>query len=184
MVRRGIRIIGVKARSNPCRILSSCHVMSYHNIFYTISHQSHFITSHHIIAYHAMVCHTSYHNISHTISCQSISPHHIISYHTTNIISYLINSQKVFSKTFSSIKMFNFDWNSIDIRCYGYNWQWFSMGSGNSLVPSGSKPLPEPMLSKIYDVICQQATTSQYSQSRDVWSIVYSKLQMQTLSRN
>ena len=28
-----------------------------------------------------------------------------------------------------------------------------SAGSGNGLVPSGNKPLPEPMLTQIYDAI-------------------------------
>ena len=31
------------------------------------------------------------------------------------------------------------------------DWHFFSIGSDNSLLPSGNKLLPEPMLNKIYD---------------------------------
>ena len=30
-----------------------------------------------------------------------------------------------------------------------------NIGSGNGLVPSGNKPLPEPVLTKISNVICR-----------------------------
>ena len=35
----------------------------------------------------------------------------------------------------------------------GVNWWEFNIGSGNGLVPSGIKPLPEPVLTKIHDAI-------------------------------
>ena len=36
-----------------------------------------------------------------------------------------------------------------------------SIGSGNGLVPSGNKPLPEPVLKKISDAIwCHKVTVS------------------------
>ena len=33
------------------------------------------------------------------------------------------------------------------------NWWWDNIGSDNDLVPSGIKPLPEPVLTRIYVVI-------------------------------
>ena len=42
----------------------------------------------------------------------------------------------------------------------GSHW-WVNIGSGNGLVPSGTKPLPEPLLTKISDTIwCHYATMS------------------------
>ena len=41
------------------------------------------------------------------------------------------------------------------------DWRYVNIGSGNGLVPSGNKPLPEPMLTQIYVVIWRhQATKS------------------------
>ena len=35
----------------------------------------------------------------------------------------------------------------------GPHWRWVSIGLGNGLVPSGMKPLPEPMLTKYLGAI-------------------------------
>ena len=41
------------------------------------------------------------------------------------------------------------------------DWRYVNIGSGNGLVASGNKPLPEPMLTQIYVVIWRhQATKS------------------------
>ena len=37
--------------------------------------------------------------------------------------------------------------------------QWVNIASGNGLVPSGRRPLPEPMLTKFYDTIWRPLTT-------------------------
>ena len=36
------------------------------------------------------------------------------------------------------------------INTIGSCWYWVNIGSGNGLVPSGNKPLPEPILTQIY----------------------------------
>ena len=41
-----------------------------------------------------------------------------------------------------------FDMNDIEASC----WQ-FNIGSGDDLVPSGNKSLPEPMLTKVHDAL-------------------------------
>ena len=38
----------------------------------------------------------------------------------------------------------------------GSYWWQVNIGSGNGLVPSGNKPLPEPMLTQIYVAIWRQ----------------------------
>ena len=43
--------------------------------------------------------------------------------------------------------------NSPHMNGTGLNWREVNTGSGNGLVPSGNKPLPEPMWSKFYDAI-------------------------------
>ena len=40
-------------------------------------------------------------------------------------------------------------WNYPLINVTGLYWWWVNIGSGNGLVPSGNKPLPEPMLTQI-----------------------------------
>ena len=41
----------------------------------------------------------------------------------------------------------------IGITARGFRWWKVNIGSGNDLVPSGNKPLPEPRLSKISDAL-------------------------------
>ena len=43
-------------------------------------------------------------------------------------------------------------WNSFQVDVFGPHWWEVNIGSGNGLVPSGSKPLPEPMLTQIHIV--------------------------------
>ena len=42
-----------------------------------------------------------------------------------------------------------FFWNCPNINVTGLHWWSVNIGSGNGLVPSGNKPLPEPMLTQI-----------------------------------
>ena len=52
-------------------------------------------------------------------------------------------------------------WNCPDMNVIGLPWWWVSISSGNVLVPSGNKPLPEPMLTQISVAIWHhQATIS------------------------
>ena len=39
---------------------------------------------------------------------------------------------------------------SLEMSATEPHWRWVNMGSGNGLVPSGDKPLPEPMLTQKY----------------------------------
>ena len=41
-------------------------------------------------------------------------------------------------------------WNCPQMNVTRPYWWWVNIGSGNGLVPSGNKPLPEPMLTQIY----------------------------------
>ena len=43
-----------------------------------------------------------------------------------------------------------FLWNCSQVNATEHFWWWFNIGSGDGLVPSGKKPLPEPMLIQIY----------------------------------
>ena len=43
--------------------------------------------------------------------------------------------------------------NSSKMNATRPHWWSVNLGSGNGLVPSGNKPLPEPMLTKFYDII-------------------------------
>ena len=52
-------------------------------------------------------------------------------------------------------KMCRFDYNLTENFC-GSNWKYVSIGLGNGLVPSGNKPLHEPILTKMNDVICRR----------------------------
>ena len=55
-----------------------------------------------------------------------------------------------------------FLWNFLQVILFGPHWWQVNIGSGNGLVPSGNKPLPEPMLTQIYVTIwLHQATMSQ-----------------------
>ena len=75
---------------------------------------------------------------------------------------------------FNSLAPGNFEWNfryvifqgilmidgwgisseiSPNINVSWLHWWSFNIGSGNGLVPSGNKPLPEPMLTQISDAI-------------------------------
>ena len=50
-------------------------------------------------------------------------------------------------------------WNCPNINVTGLHWSPGNIGSGNGLVPSGNKPLPEPMLTQISVAIwCHLAT--------------------------
>ena len=49
-----------------------------------------------------------------------------------------------------------------------------NIGSGNVLVPSGNKPLPEPMLTQIYAAIC--LTSLQWVTSNYLWTCLLVKL--------
>ena len=54
-----------------------------------------------------------------------------------------------------------FLWNCHQVKAKTPHWSLVNIGSGNGLVPSGNKPLPEPMLTKIYVAIwCHKATMS------------------------
>ena len=44
-----------------------------------------------------------------------------------------------------------------------------NIGSGNGLVPSGTKPVPEPMLTQIYVAICKTRPQWINSQQNNVW---------------
>ena len=44
-------------------------------------------------------------------------------------------------------------WNCTNVNVTGLHWWSINIGSGNGLVPSGNKPLPEPMLTQIYVAI-------------------------------
>ena len=50
---------------------------------------------------------------------------------------------------FSNSWLRNLLWNCPSMNVTGLNWWSVNIGSGNGLVPSGNKPLPEPMLTKI-----------------------------------
>ena len=43
-------------------------------------------------------------------------------------------------------------WNCPNMNVTGLHWWSVNIGSGNGLVPSGNKPVPEPMLTQIYVV--------------------------------
>ena len=47
----------------------------------------------------------------------------------------------------------NLMWNCSQVDATRPHWWWLNIGSGNGLVLSGTKPLPEPMLAKFYDAI-------------------------------
>ena len=52
-------------------------------------------------------------------------------------------------------------WNCPNIYVTGLHWRSLNIGSGNGFVPSGNKPLPEPMLNQISVAIwCHYATMS------------------------
>ena len=52
-------------------------------------------------------------------------------------------------------------WNCLLVNATRPRWWLINTGSCNGLVLSGTKPLPEPMLTRIYDTIwCHQATMS------------------------
>ena len=63
----------------------------------------------------------------------------------------------------------------------------FNIGSGNGLVPSGNKPLHEPMLAKFYVTICHMASQGhnglieiyfQRGKQDDINFNIYTKLPM------
>ena len=54
----------------------------------------------------------------------------------------LVNSKLISKINISSI----FLWNCYQVNATKPHWSLVNIGSGNGLVPSGNKPLPEPML--------------------------------------
>ena len=57
-------------------------------------------------------------------------------------------------------------WNFSQMNAREQLWWQVNIDSGNGLVPSGNKPLPDPMLTQIYVTIwCHQATMN-YFQSK------------------
>ena len=52
-------------------------------------------------------------------------------------------------------------WNYPQMNVNGPVWWYVSIGSGNGLVPDGTKPLPEPMLTQI--------SVAQYDDPRPQW---------------
>ena len=44
-------------------------------------------------------------------------------------------------------------WNCRQLNVTGPYWWLVNIGSGNGLVPSGNKPLPESLLTQIYDAL-------------------------------
>ena len=69
-----------------------------------------------------------------------------------NLISVLLhfrtwNSQKnSWYNKILVIKSKSSDTNQIPLYCRTATWIWVNIGSGNGLLPDGTKPLPEPML--------------------------------------
>ena len=52
-------------------------------------------------------------------------------------------------------------WNFLNMNVTGLHWWSVKIGSGNGLTPSGTKPLPEPMLTQIFVAIwCHWPTMS------------------------
>ena len=47
-------------------------------------------------------------------------------------------------------------WNCSPLNATEPHWWYVMTGSGNGLMPSGSKPLPEPLLTKIYVALCHR----------------------------
>ena len=60
------------------------------------------------------------------------------------------------------MKTIEFWKNKINEICaWCFDWWQVKISSGDSLVPDGIKPWPEPMMARIYDVtLCHQATMS------------------------
>ena len=58
-----------------------------------------------------------------------------------------------FPKDFSDWWLRHLLWNCPDMNVNWLHWWSVNIGSGNGLVPSGNKPLPESMLTQISDVI-------------------------------
>ena len=53
-------------------------------------------------------------------------------------------------------------WNCLQMKFTGLYWWYINIGSGNGLVPSGTKPLPKPMLIQIYAVSMHPQATMSY----------------------
>ena len=56
----------------------------------------------------------------------------------------------IFLSSKFTTKIKKFSWNCSQVNATEHFWWLVNIGSGNGLVPSGSKPLPEPMLTQIY----------------------------------
>ena len=75
-------------------------------------------------------------------------------------------------------------WNCPDMNVTGLHWWSVIIGSGNGLVPSGNKPLPEPVLTQISVAIwchlCTIISKSQcqccYLNSKDNFAMTWYKL--------
>ena len=55
-------------------------------------------------------------------------------------------------KLISKINLDHFHWNCPHMNATRPHWWLVNIGSGNGLVPIGTKPLPEPMLTKFYGI--------------------------------
>ena len=55
----------------------------------------------------------------------------------------------------------------------GFHWWWVNIASGNGLVPSGNKPLPEPMLTQIGITRPNGITRPQWVNATDISGLSY-----------
>ena len=62
---------------------------------------------------------------------------------------FALNFRQVIFKQILAIDDWGISWNCPNMNVTGFHWWSVNIGSGNGLVPSGNKPLPEPMLTQI-----------------------------------
>ena len=64
---------------------------------------------------------------------------------------------------------------SLSLNGTGPYWPQVNIGSGNGLLPSGNKPLPEPMLTKYYVAICRHMSPMSpfFSLATDVYTTLW-----------
>ena len=78
-----------------------------------------------------------------------------------SVVNFLLQSQISKFQTHFNDKYLYFLWNCYQVSATRPHWSLINIGSGNGLVSSGNKPLPEPILTQIYVAIwCDQATMS------------------------
>ena len=63
----------------------------------------------------------------------------------------------------------NFMWNCPEVNSTWPHWSLVNIDLGNCLVPSGNKPLPEPMLTQTYVAICCHKTTMNFSWNKNLY---------------